>query len=136
MKPFLTGIAAVFMLGCSPNSTASTSPSATTSPSPPSLQVSNGDAYHTINVPLGQELRVTLKENPGFETWAVPTSTDHTVLVQANVKENAPQGTTVATFRATKKGAAKLQSIANVHCTPGAACSHLVMGWSITTNVT
>jgi hypothetical protein len=146
---FLALTAACFLLACGshsprvgtgpggtpPSSSPSFSPS-----SPAAHEVTNADANRTVTVQPGQVVQIALKADPGFDAWTVPSSTDPSVLVAVvDPRASAAQGMTLASFRALKKGTARLNSQATPHCdvpaNSGAACSHLAIGWSTTVQV-
>jgi hypothetical protein len=137
---FLALAAAFFLLACGSHGRQAGSGPVGAPPSSTPLQVTNADRNRTVTLQPGQVLHITLKADPGFDTWSVPSSTDPSVLVAVvDTRATAPRGTTVASFHALKKGTAKLNSAATVHCdvpaNSGAACSDLAIGWSVTVEV-
>lgn len=120
----------VVLPGC--GAAAARPPVASTAPATAPAQLTVADAGRAVTLHTGEPIEVALAQQPGFGQWSHPTSTNAGVLApRADPRAAAVRGMTLASFQATARGTADLQSGAGEECSPGVACPAIARGWQV-----
>jgi hypothetical protein len=94
------------------------------------------ESAHTVTLQAGQTLAVVLHARVGMADWMSVQSSDQSVLSPiANPAGSAASGVTLAAFRATAPGTARITASAAPDCSPGQACPAYVMVLTIEVTV-
>lgn len=132
---FAVLVAISLVLACG---SVSRSPSGDGTPTPPAREagaVTEQDDGVSLRLEVGQTLRVTLHQLPGYTEWGSPQSSDPRILAPIVAAPSAGTAVFAATFRAAAPGTARLSSATGLACSPGRACPALARAWTVTVAV-
>ncbi len=93
----------------------------------------DADAGRTVAMRAGEEVTVSLHQQPGFGPWQNLQSSNSAVLQSiVEPRATAARGVTLGRFRAVAPGQAQISATAVPDCSPGVACAAIARAWMVT----